>query len=97
VLDDADHVAAGVTDGGEQPGGPVGRGRRDNLAAVRLQRVVRAVDTTAHVNWAAIAARYGYCDQAHLVDDFRDLAGSTPGEYLRLRAGSPNHVRLPTG
>jgi hypothetical protein len=40
---------------------------------------------------------YGYCDQAHLVDDFRDLAGSTPGEYLRLRAGSPNHVRLPTG
>jgi len=60
----------------------------------RLQRVVRGVDGRAPVDWAATAARHGYCDPAHLADEFRDLVGVTPGGYLRSRVNGPNHLRL---
>jgi AraC-like DNA-binding protein len=60
----------------------------------RLQRVVRGLDGRAQVDWAATAARYGYCDQAHLADEFRDLVGVTPGGYLRSRVNGPNHLRF---
>jgi AraC-like DNA-binding protein len=60
----------------------------------RLQRVVRGLDGRTQVDWAATAARHGYCDQAHLADEFRELVGVTPGGYLRSRVNGPNHLRL---
>jgi len=60
----------------------------------RLQRVVRGLDGWAQVDWADTAARHGYCDQAHLADEFRDLAGVTPAGYLRSRVNGPNHLRF---
>jgi AraC-like DNA-binding protein len=59
----------------------------------RLQRVVRALDGRTSVDWADAAARHGYADQPHLADEFRALAGVTPGEYLRSRINGPNHLR----
>ena len=60
----------------------------------RLQRVVRGLDGWAQVDWADTAARHGYCDQAHLADEFRDLVGVTPAGYLRSRVNGPNHLRF---
>jgi AraC-like DNA-binding protein len=60
----------------------------------RLQRVVRGLDGQAQVDWAATAARHGYCDQAHLADEFRELVGVTPSGYLRSRVNGPNHLRF---
>ena len=60
----------------------------------RLQRVVRGLDGRAQVDWAATAARHGYCDQAHLADEFRDLVGVTPAGYLLSRVNGPNHLRF---
>lgn len=60
----------------------------------RLQRLVRGLDGQARVDWAAAAARHGYCDQAHLADEFRELVGVTPAGYLRSRVNGPNHLRF---
>ncbi len=62
----------------------------------RMQRLVRALDGHTQVDWAAMAARHGYADQPHLADEFRALAGVTPGEYLRSRVNGPNHLRAPS-
>lgn len=61
----------------------------------RLQRVVRSIQAESRVSWAAVAAEHGFFDQAHLVDEFRDLVGVTPTEYLQQRIDGPNHLRLP--
>ena len=60
----------------------------------RLQRVVRGLDGRAQVDWADTAVRHGYCDQAQLTDEFRDLVGVTPAGYLRSRVNGPNHLRF---
>ena len=63
----------------------------------RMQRLVRALDGQSEVDWAMVAARHGYADQPHLADEFRELAGVTPAEYLRSRVDGPNHLRFPSG
>jgi AraC-like DNA-binding protein len=59
----------------------------------RLRRLVSDLDGQPAVDWAAAAARHGYADQPHLVDEFRTLAGITPGEYLRSRSYAPTHLQ----
>ena len=34
-------------------------------------------------DWVRIAADAGYYDQAHLIADFRQLVGLTPGAFLK--------------
>jgi len=63
----------------------------------RLQRVVRDLDGRQEADWATVAAAHGYADQPHLADEFRQLVGVTPAEYLRSRINGPNHLRFPAG
>lgn len=49
----------------------------------RFDRAIRAARENAGATWASIAAATGYYDQAHLIDDFRAIAGATPGAFLR--------------
>jgi len=70
----------------------------------RLQRVVSSVGRGSPAgsppgslsgpapDWARLAADHGYCDQAHLIDDFRDIAGITPGAYRPRSADEHNHL-----
>jgi AraC-like DNA-binding protein len=60
----------------------------------RLQRVLRAVRCSGKPDWCALAAEYGYTDQAHLIHDFRDLAGITPSEYKPHSQQRNNHVPI---
>jgi AraC-like DNA-binding protein len=59
----------------------------------RLQRVVRDLDGRTQADWATVAAKHGYADQPHLAEEFRQLVGVTPAEYLRSRIDGPNHLR----
>jgi AraC-like DNA-binding protein len=52
---------------------------------LRFHQLVRCLDGLEQVRWAELANRAGYYDQAHLNRDFRELAGSTPGDFLRRR------------
>jgi len=66
----------------------VGIGPKEFARTVRLQRALRMA-TTSH-DWTRIAADAGYYDQAHLIGDFRELVGLTPGAFLKRS----NVVRL---
>ena len=61
----------------------------------RMQRVIGAVQGHSHVDWCLVAAKFGYTDQAHLIHDFHDLTGMTPGAYHPSSPERRNHVPLP--
>lgn len=48
---------------------------------LRFERVCRRLGRDP-ARWADIAYDSGYCDQAHLNRDFRELAGTTPSDFL---------------
>lgn len=53
----------------------------------RFRRAVRAARAENHASWASIAVAAGYYDQAHLISEFRTIAGVTPRALLgELRA-----------
>lgn len=64
------------------------------LAGPTSRAAVRDLDGCASVDWAGVAARHGYADQPHLVEEFRQLVGVTPTGYLRSRVNGPNHLRI---
>lgn len=49
----------------------------------RLQRTLRLLRTTQAPQWAEVAICAGYYDQSHLINEFRDLCGLTPQQFLR--------------
>ncbi|MEV8267341.1 helix-turn-helix domain-containing protein [Microbacterium sp. NPDC076911] len=60
----------------------VGLGPNEVARRVRLQEVVRQL-SLPDADSAATAAVLGYVDQAHLINEFRKVAGTTPGRYIR--------------
>jgi AraC-like DNA-binding protein len=53
---------------------------------VRLGRVVERVRAAApgeHIRWSMLALELGYYDQSHLIDEFREMTGVTPGAWMR--------------
>jgi AraC-like DNA-binding protein len=52
---------------------------------LRFQRVSRLLREAPEPRLAEVAFDCGYYDQAHLNRDFREFAGTTPGEYLASR------------
>lgn len=61
----------------------------------RFQRALADINEAKSVpGWADLAVDCGYYDQAHLIHDFRELAGLTPAAYLRGRTDFPLYVAL---
>ncbi len=60
----------------------VGLAPKQFARLMRFQRMFRALDA-GDARWADVALDCGYCDQAHLVNEFRDLSGLAPREYFR--------------
>jgi AraC-like DNA-binding protein len=49
---------------------------------LRFRRAFRLLDQAAPGTWARVAAHAGYFDQAHLIRDFRQFAGTSPSEFF---------------
>jgi methylphosphotriester-DNA--protein-cysteine methyltransferase len=59
------------------------REQRGELARLtRFHRALHAARDNDRPNWASIAAASGYYDQAHLITEFRAIAGVTPRALL---------------
>lgn len=64
------------------------------LRVMRFQRLLERIWDAPTVDWAEMAAFYGYYDQPHLIRDFREFSGFTPAEYMRVRGPFQQHVPL---
>jgi AraC-like DNA-binding protein len=51
------------------------------LCRYRLQQAALEIESHPGVDHADLAVRLGWYDQAHFINDFRTMLGSTPGEY----------------
>jgi transcriptional regulator GlxA family with amidase domain len=48
----------------------------------RFQNSLKLIASGNSVDWAQLALAAGYCDQAHLVNEFHDFSGLSPSAYL---------------
>jgi AraC-like DNA-binding protein len=60
----------------------------------RFQKVLRQIAAGAPVDWADVALAEGYCDQAHLANEFRSFSGISPNAYLASQSTSAADLRL---
>jgi AraC-like DNA-binding protein len=72
----------------------VGYGPKQYARLLRFRAVVAQVHGHPRVDWAAVAADGGYCDQAHLAHEFRRFAGITPGEFMARQGVYRNHLAI---
>jgi AraC-like DNA-binding protein len=66
----------------------VGISPKEMACLSRLQHTLHAIDasdSTHPVDWALMARKCGYYDQAHLSNDFMAHLGHNPTHYLKLR------------
>jgi AraC-like DNA-binding protein len=61
----------------------VGLGAKSLARVHRFSAAVAMLAGRTQVPWAALAQQCGYCDQSHLVRDFRTFSGMAPGEFVR--------------
>ena len=61
----------------------------------RLQRLLASLPAERDIDWSRLAVEHGYYDQAHLINDFRDLTGITPTAYNARSSDAHNHVPVP--
>ncbi len=67
------------------------------LCRYRLQQAALEIETRPDVDFADLAVRLGWYDQAHFINDFRSMLGSTPGEYAGSTAVRESHGQPRTG
>jgi AraC-like DNA-binding protein len=68
----------------------------------RFQRALARLRWDRAPEWARLAADCGYFDQSHMIRDFVEFSGLSPGRYLRRHAelarqgvrAKPNHIPL---
>ena len=57
------------------------------LCRYRLQQAALEIESEPGVDHADLAVRLGWYDQAHFINDFRAMLGTTPGEYTAIHGG----------
>lgn len=60
----------------------IGIGPKTFARLTRFQRALDIAREHSTTNWADVAARAGYYDQAHLIAEYRAITGTTPRAFL---------------
>lgn len=60
----------------------------------RFQKVLRKVHGSHDPNWSDVAVDCGYYDQAHLIHEFQEFAGVSPGFYAAHQTEYPDYLML---
>ena len=60
----------------------------------RMRSLLERVAQSERADWADLAGEFGFYDQPHLVRDFREFSGVTPGEYRPVTPASAMHVQI---
>jgi AraC-like DNA-binding protein len=56
---------------------------------IRFERARESAERSERRDWARIALEYGYYDQSHLINDFREVTGRSPETFFQdARAGA---------
>lgn len=63
----------------------VGLGPKLMARILRFEHAVELSGRSPLLDWSEVSHRCGYYDQAHLIRDFHQFAGVTPGGFARLR------------
>lgn len=66
----------------------VGTGPKTFAKLIRFHHALAAATNDGGLGWADIAAATGYYDQAHLIAEFRTIAGTTPSALLAELQGA---------
>jgi methylphosphotriester-DNA--protein-cysteine methyltransferase len=61
----------------------VGLAPKTYARVVRISALLQRLAQNGADDWAMLAEDFGYHDQAHLIHDFQEFCGATPGEFLR--------------
>lgn len=64
-------------------GEQVGLAPKTYARVVRIGALMQRLAQSGPDDWAMLAEDFGYHDQAHLIHDFQEFCGTTPGEFLR--------------
>ena len=72
----------------------VGLAPKQYQRILRFQRALRAMRSPTPAPLAAIPARCGYADQAHMSRDFKEFSGLTPGRVHGATSTAFNHVPI---
>jgi AraC-like DNA-binding protein len=63
----------------------VGLSPKHFCRVIRFRSSVSRLSERGHADWAQMALDCGYYDQAHLINEFRQFSGYTPGEFALLK------------
>lgn len=72
----------------------VGVAPKSFLRIMRFQRAVQEMESGKGVSWTSVAHDSGFYDQAHFINEFREFAGFTPGQYLQAKSEFTNYVAV---
>ncbi|MDB6146635.1 MAG: transcriptional regulator, AraC family [Spartobacteria bacterium] len=61
----------------------------------RFQKTIASLPMNRHINWSQVAFDSGYCDQAHLIHEFRSFCFVTPTAFVARNIAQRNHLPLP--
>jgi len=64
----------------------VGVGLKWVLMRARIVKVLKSVDSPEEIPWAQLAADLGYSTQSHLINEFKEIIGRSPSEFLAIKS-----------